>query len=357
MIGFALAVIALQGDSDASILSAEGRAAAERGLAWLAGRQTADGSWTGDVGYKLMDGYEVWRRSAEHVGVTALAAMAFMAGGHLPGRGQYGPAVEKAADFVLRQVREDGYISFNETRMYSHAFATLFLAELHGTTERQDLREPLQRAVSLIVGAQNSEGGWRYQPHVADADMSVTVCQVVALRAARNVGLEVPASTIDRAIAYVKRSAVRPGDPQYGWPPSPVGSFRYQPAYDQRTTFALTAAGIVTLHGAGIYADEDIELAFRYLEGELEDFSHRWGRQHEGHYFYYYGHYYAVQAFHMAGGRRYRSYFEHMERSLLGLQRPDGSWPNRYGPGSAFGTAVACLILQVPREYLPIFQR
>ena len=39
-------------------------------------------------------------------------------------------------------------------------------------------------AVRCIQNAQNREGGWRYLPGAEDADMSVTVCQVMALRAA-----------------------------------------------------------------------------------------------------------------------------------------------------------------------------
>jgi len=42
---------------------------------------------------------------------------------------------------------------------------------------------------------------------------------------------------------------------------------------------------------------------------------------------------------------------------LLQQQRSNGSWPCTVGPGDAFGTAVATLILQIPLQYLPIFQR
>ena len=49
-----------------------------------------------------------------------------------------------------------------------------------------NLHEVLTRAVQLIIETQNAEGGWRYHPHRADADLSVTICQIMALRAARN---------------------------------------------------------------------------------------------------------------------------------------------------------------------------
>ena len=46
------------------------------------------------------------------------------------------------------------------------------------------------------------DGFW---PVARDADISVTVLQVVALRAAKNGGLQVPQATIDNAVKYVKR--------------------------------------------------------------------------------------------------------------------------------------------------------
>ena len=76
--------------------------------------------------------------------------------------------------------------------MYSHAFATLFLAEVYGMVEREDVKRTLQRSVDLIVDSQNAEGGWRYKPFARESDMSITVCQVLALRSARNVGIHVP---------------------------------------------------------------------------------------------------------------------------------------------------------------------
>ena len=350
-------------EPDASVLSESGRRAAEKGLAWLAQEQLQNGSWPGDVGYKLRNGYEVWNPHAAHLGVTSLAGMAFLAGGHVPGRGPYGKVVEDAAHWVAQNVRADGYISANETRMYSHAFATLFLAEVYGMDRKGEIRPVLQRAADMIVASQNSKGGWRYTPHSADADMSVSACQVMALRAARNVGIQIPSSTIDRAVRYVRDSAVRKNQPMLrrsfnmNLPADPPGSFRYQPILDTRASWALTAAGVTILTNAGVYVDEDLENGLRYLESDLKDYSAKWGIRNRGHYYFWYGHYYGVQAFHMAGGLRWRNYFSHIQETLLGMQINDGSWPNSTGPGTHYSTATACLILQIPREYLPIFER
>src|SRR5206468_2460378 len=76
----------------------------------------------------------------------------------------------------------------------------------------------LGRAVDLTIKSQNRQGGWRYRPFDGDADISATICQIMALRAARNAGITVPKEVADRCIDYVKRCQ----DPA-------SGGFRYQP--------------------------------------------------------------------------------------------------------------------------------
>ena len=246
--------------------------AVSRGLAYLAMQQNDNGSWTSKIGYKLNEDYNYTSEKNGHVGVTALAGMAFLAGGHLPGRGEYGANVERCLDFVLGCVDEDGYISQSGTRMYSHAFATLFLAEIYGMTHREDVRDKLQKAIDFIVKSQNAEGGWRYEPYAVESDMSIVVCQVLALRAARNIGIRVPKSTVDKRGEVrrrqrrhrTERAAERVPFAHERSPerdrllPLPVG-------VHSRSSFPLTAAGVTALHGLGIYSDESIQRGIEYL--------------------------------------------------------------------------------------------
>jgi hypothetical protein len=164
------------------------------GLAWLAKQQNGDGSF-GNGAYR------------SNIAVTALAGLAFMASGSSPGRGPYGPPIDKALQFVMDNTAPSGFIAIPQAAthgpMYSHGFGTLFLAEAYGMTHRPDIREKLEKAVRLIVDTQNIEGGWRYQPIRRDADLSVTVCQINALRAARNAGIFVPKEAVDACIRYV----------------------------------------------------------------------------------------------------------------------------------------------------------
>jgi hypothetical protein len=345
----------------AVVVTEEQARAVERGLAWLAAHQSPEGSWVARIGFKLNNDYKYTSEDRGHLGVTALACMAFLAGGHLPGRGQYGAVVEKGLDWVLSCVQEDGYVTHAGTRMYDHAFATLFLAEICGMTHREDVKKELQKAVDFIVKSQNAEGGWRYEPYAAESDMSIVVCQVVALRAARNIGIRVPKSTVDRAARYVVDSAVtREGLESFGgasfYGHDGLGTFHYQRDVHSRSSFPLTAAGVTALNGLGIYSDELIKKGLDYLSGQLDQFNN--DHAGSGHYYFWYGHYYGVQAMYTAGSPYWEPYFEKLRDQLLRTQdRIDGSWPNKIGPGPAFGTAMGVLILEIPYRFLPIFQR
>jgi hypothetical protein len=319
-------------------LTQEAKRAVERGLAWLDANQNLNGSWTCRVGYKLNETYN--GNDDEHVCATALACMAFLAAGSTPERGKYAKTVAKGLDYVLSCADpRTGYISSRGTRMYEHAFATLFLAEVYGMTQREDIREKLKAASYLIVNSQNPEGGWRYQPTPIDADISVTVSTLQALRAARNVGIAVPKSTIDAAVKYVKSCAKNSN-----------GAFSYQlmSPYMTRYSFALTAAGIVALYSAGEYESREIRNGLAYLRSRANELNDTTT------YHYFYGHYYAVQAMNVAGGKYWREYFPPVRDEIIAKQRANGMWVDDVGP--AYATSMACLIMLIPCNYLPIFQ-
>ena len=314
--------------SAAELITPAAERAIERGLALLASRQEEDGAF-GSGGY------------SRNVAVCGLAGMAFMASGSTPSRGPYGKQVERCIDFILANTDESGFINVatasSHGPMYGHGFATLFLAESYGMTMRPEIREKLSRAVNLIITTQNGEGGWRYQPKRLDADISVTIAQVMALRAARNAGLYVPRETIDHVTDYVKRSQ------------NADGGFMYMVQGGQ-SAFPRSAAGVVALYSAGVYEGPEIKRGLDYLMNYLPqgpDFNR------ESHYFY--GHYYAVQAMWHAGGEYWARWYPAVRDALVARQSDDGSWMDSIC--QEYGTAMACIALQMPNNYLPIFQR
>ena len=304
------------------------RAAIDTGLASLARMQVEDGSFGSG-------------RYDRHAGVTALSGLAFMADGNLPDRGRYAPQVRRTLDFLLKHVQPSGLIAAETSHgpMYGHGFATLLLAEIYGSSHRDmDVHDALSRAVDLIVRTQNEEGGWRYQPVPADADVSVTICQVMALRSARHAGIAVPVETIDRAVAYVRQCQ------------NEDGGFRYM-LREGPAAWPRTAAGVATIYYAGIYEDAAIE---RGLDWLLQHADPSMSAARQSHW--YYGHYYAVQAMYQAGGDRWVHWWKGTQRILLSRQSSRGEWSDPH-VGAAYGTAMALITLQLPEGLLPILQR
>jgi hypothetical protein len=302
-------------------------AAVERGLKYLAGKQNKRTGCFGPEG-------------GADTGITALAAIAFMSDGNLPGRGLYGENVQLALDYTVARTQESGLIGGSDSHavMYSHGFATLFLAEVYGMTGDELVKEKLQKAIQLIHRSQNAQGGWRYQPAPVDADVSVTICQVMALRAARDAGVKVERQVIDKAIEYVK--ACQNDD----------GGFNYMLGQGSGSLFPRSAAGVATLFYAGISEGKEIDRGLAYLNR----FRPGPGGDNEAiGGFYFYGHYYAVQTMFLAGGDNWKRWFPAIRKELLDRQRPDGSWDGEQN--SEYCTSMALIILQMPKRYLPVY--
>jgi hypothetical protein len=227
--------------------------------------------------------------------------------------------------------------------MYSHAFATLALAEVYGVSRRTRVKEKLQDAVEFTVKCQNKTGGWRYVPFTNDSDMSVTVCQIVALRAARNVGIQVDGTVIGRAEDYVVRLQ------------KPDGTFRYT-LDDPRSTLALTAAAISTLNATGKYDTNVIKDGVDAIWSGLGLREQAGGRKKKSD-FPYYERFYTAQAFWQLSDRsNFKRWYTPEREQMILKQKSDGSWRSpRYG--SCYATAVNCLVLAIPEGVLPIFQR
>src|SRR5438105_5787971 len=200
--------------------------AIDKALEWLKDHQQRDGSWG-------------------NTAVTSFALLAFMANGHVPNQGLYGPEVAKGVRNLLAVSREDGYLG-GGGNMYCHGMATLALTQVWGMTGDEEVKKVLKKAIDLIVKTQNTEGGWRYKPSPTGADISVTIMQVMALRGAKDSGLHVPDETMAEAKKYIGRCYDRR-----------TGGYRYQP-YSSGPGHALAAASVCGLElGRDYDAEED----------------------------------------------------------------------------------------------------
>ena len=229
---FGLAVLAAGlwagGDSAKNPPGDDVRQAVQSGAKWLASVQGHDGGWGQDGGETS------YVRQGEHlesngndVANTAVAALALRRAGK-----QYQPAVDRAVDFVLRNVEgspQDGLVvtKVSGTQIqrklgpYIDTFLTsMLLSEIDGnmrtTTENLRVRKALEKCVAKIEhnqlkdGSWNIAGGWAPILGTSMASRSLFVAQ--------QKGVQVADSVMARADDYTKGSLATTGGVAGGRP-------------------------------------------------------------------------------------------------------------------------------------------
>jgi hypothetical protein len=341
--GAALALVA-PAQSESEAITPEAQTIIDKSLAQLASQQGADGSFADT------------RTGLGNVAITGLAGLALMAAGHQPSRGRFGNVVSRAADYILKKGNQNspvGYLNNADANMthgsmYQHGFGALFLAEVYGMQpnpiKQKAIRMMLEKAIGMTRNSQNSEGGWRYEPKAVQlADVSVTVAQLMALRAAKNAGVAVPKSVVDKCVAYIKACQM------------PDGGFCYIKGQGgiMGSAFARTAAAIVGLFSAGVYEGKEIDAGLRYMTRYTPGRRTGFVESRPDHYFY--GQYYAALAMWTAGGNYWAEWFPAIRDELISRYRSNNGWIDTHGTN--YGAAMACIILQLPNNYLPIMQK
>ncbi len=299
------------------------------------------------------------------IAMTSLSIMAMASVGVTPESSTpRGRALSQALDFVLDDRNQDdqGYFGNRDgSRMYGHGITTLMLTELLGMgvsiEQNRRIHASLEKALRLILAAQAVSkrrpeyvGGWRYTPTSKDSDLSVSIWQLMALRSARNDGLDVPGEAIDTALQYLRNSYTSPLD-RDGNPRAKVAGFSYTPG-TRSPSFTMTSAGLLAMQVCGEYDSPLVSGAADWLIQNPP-------RSHER--FFFYGVYYYAQGMHQVGGRYASTALRLVPALLLDEQRSDGSWIGRSSDeqryGNVYATALAVLSLSVRYHYLPIYQR
>ena len=308
-------------------LTRDVRQSINRGLEYLAKDrvQNKDGSWGGNT---------------NPVAETSLSLMAFMLQGHIPGRGIYGRKMANGIVYLINKGQtQRGFLGSpqNHAGMYEHGLAILALSEAWGQSKNPRIRNTLRRAVDITLRAQNPAGGWRYNPEPRDADLSMTVMQLVALNSAKESGISVPDKTMQRATKYVLSCQDQTS-----------GGFRYMPG-NSEPGFARTAAGVMSLIMCGQGRHKATQRGLAFLKAYPDKkFEKNYPRFH-------YSHYYAIQAMYQSGDANFQAWYPRISATILSKQAKDGSWRGQHG--QAYGTSLSILIIGVPYRYLPIYQR
>lgn len=323
--------------------------AVDKAVAFLVSKQRKDGAIT---------------EGRHDTTMTALAIMAMASVGVQPGEpSPEGRAMQAALEFVLQDDRQDaaGYYGAKDgSRMYGHGIITLMLTEMLGMSPNEEtdrkVHQRCQKAIDLILTSQDRpkshqfRGGWRYTPASADADLSVSVWQLMALRSAKNDGLQVPAGAIEKAVDYLKRSYASPLD-RNGIPDNRASGFCYTPGQTS-PSFAMTAAGLLAMQVCGEYESPLVQGAADWLLEHPPKWTDR---------FCCYGTYYYAQGMYQRGDKHAETAAQLVQQMLLEKQNGDGSWKagngSEAGQGLIYATSMSVLSLSVKYHYLPIYQK
>ena len=329
----------------------ESELALERGLAWLAKTQGAQGNW-----------------ESNDLGLVGLGALAFLSAGHMPGRGKYGDNVDRALKYVVKNAKPSGLLNIADAQrdLYNHGLAAFVLGQAYGMTDDPQIGKTLERSLKLIANTQCDDGGWDYrakrQPH--GHDLSLSVMQAKALRSAVDSGFEVRNDVIKLAIQSVREHYKAENGARGLEDRAKEGSGQF--TYDgNRATVAMSACGVVCLQEFGQYDDWRIAKNLEYISKELSRLTPVKGNGEVP--FDAYTLYYVGQALYQSGGPSWRTNYPLLRDHLIASQvrKPenpaeDGSWRDpRWVHGKhsqLYGTAVGCFILAIPNRYLPILQ-
>lgn len=292
--------------------------------------------------------------------VTALYVLACLSSGLQPTHPVYGRSMRSASEWLLANSSKS-FLGGTEEPNADHALVLLALSELAGTTgtEKTDLAlyEQTRTALQYSLEIQDDgadprfTGGWKPNDRTRVNDRTLSAWFLWQLYAGQLLNEKVPRNSIERAVEFVEASQKDAAAEKE----------------DERGGFSIGAAGLpvrsATAAGMAVMALFDPD------RSKL-DLARAWLARHGPNWYgphFYDTQFFAVRALYRSRdadeGKVYQAYFTRVVRLLRERQQPDGSFPfppGEGGPivamGPAHSTAMAILILNADRGFLPVDQ-
>jgi hypothetical protein len=343
--------------------SPETEEAIERGLAFLARYQGADGRWS-------LQGFPEGASLVSDTAATALAVLAFQGAGYNHREFQYKDVVRGGIAHLLKGQKENGDLfvplddaSNRSVWLYSHSLAAIAICEAYGMTQDPALRHPAQKAIDFVVESQNVQrGGWRYAPGIG-ADTSVTGWMMMALKSGELAGLDVPPAAyrrIGRWLDDAQQSSSEPHLYRY----NPFAPDTPEQRHGRETSKTMTAVGLLMRLYTGWHRDNsNMQRGAAYLAQNLPELGTTRQPLRDTYYWYY-----ATQVMAHVGGQSWQAWMGRLHPLLVNSQIRQGpyggSWDpqapiaDRWGPhaGRIYVTALNLLSLEVQYRKLPLYE-
>jgi hypothetical protein len=341
--------------------------AIQRGLTFLRDNQNKDGSWGsyryegGIILYAPVPGaHDAFRAAVTALCVSALIELGDKNEATLKSQ-------ERGETWLLdnlakvRRANEDTLYN-----IWSHAYGIQALVRMHkrvpGDAQRKERIEKLIRnQMGMLARYESVDGGWGYydfrvgaQRPATDATSFMTASVLIALKEAKDIGIEPDAKVVQRAIDSILRQLNPDFSYLYGEylkyvPVMPINRPGGSLGRSQACNLALQLWGEkrITHHVMTVWLDR------LFARNLWLDMARKRPIPHESHfqvaaYFFYYGHYYAAQCL-LQLPENERPFFQnHLAHVILPLQGKDGTWWDfpMYNYHRQYGTAFALMTLQ-----------
>ncbi len=305
--------------------SAGSERAVIKALRWLKNNQDDDGSWR-------------QASTVEHIAMTGLATLTFLANGVTPEHDEFGDTLRKALQYLISVQRSDGL--FPGGNGYTHGITAYALSEAYAMTRIMNLRDPMIRAIRIIIDGQQPGGGYDYNFRKGDRwDTSVAGWMVQAKKAAHMTGVEIVGleESMRRSARFMRESAWNPNLNMFSYGPGGGGSW------------VMTGIGVLSMQLLGQLRDASVRNGL----ASLANLDMRWNPEGGNRV---YGWYYVTQAFFHQGGSVWERWNNRFANQLIDAQHDDGYWTGTHRGGPVYATTFNALMLQVYYRYLPTFQ-
>ncbi len=339
------------------------------GLDWLARHQSEDGGWDADGFPDLCKGERAKcdgsgkgqhgeERPCPFDGpISALATMAFLGHGHVPG--VQGDVHAKRVERALRHLESVG-------GTWGLPLATQALAEAEAMERKGRWRDAVARGAAALLARRGKDGAWGYAAGFRKgSDVPYTALVVTALVTARDAGVELPdelAEGVDRYLGSLElgtgrkagRLAYLLNGRAYGYTPTLSNAHC---AAAIRELLEVGTRGKRHRSHMALVSKRKPSWKFNLVDRKVPG---RGTVQVQTGNLYMYNWWYGTLASFQAGGSTWSGWFGKAKGALVGNRRKSGcargswdpkGWYERRTGGRVFSTALGVLILEAPYRH------
>jgi len=348
----------------------------QRGIGFLLKDQNQDGSW--GTAHKTKD-LNIFAPvpGAHHAfrsGVTALCVAALIETGVTTTNAEAREALERGEAWLLKNLpdlrRAETITLYN---VWGHAYGIQALVDMYrressDEKRKEQIKECILTQIDRLERYESVDGGWGYydfrvgaQRPATDSTSFVTATVLIALRKAKEIGVEVPEDIVNRGIASVNRQRKPDHTYLYGEhmryrPMVPINRPGGSLGRSQACNLALRLWGDKTITDTVMtnWLDRLVARNEWLSFGRKRPVPHESWFQVAG-YFFYYGHYYAALCVEELGGEQTARYRDQLAAIIVPLQEKDGSWWDfpLYNYHQQYGTGLALMTLARCRKAAP----